>query len=190
MATARRLFAERGYANVPANEIVAEAGLTRGALYHHYTDKTDLFRAVLVELESELDAEIRAAGENLPDADLATMMMVRLGTFLDACQRPEVVRIVLTDAPAVLGWTEWRAIEGEYGLGLITEAIEAAIAAGLLAPQPVRVLAQLVLSAIMEAAMLIAHAEDRDTARAQAQQALLALLGGLMAPAAGGGHRP
>lgn len=178
METARALFAERGYANVPADEIVSAAGVTRGALYHHFADKQALFLAVFEELECELNAELRAAAEAAPDQWAGAVTV--LSRFLDACQRPEVVRIALTDAPAVLGWQGWREVEARHGLGLITEQLNAAIEDGLITEAPVPALAQVVLSAVIEAALLIAHAEDRAQARAEAEQALLVLLSGLL----------
>jgi AcrR family transcriptional regulator len=178
VTTARRLFAERGYAQVPAAEIVTAAGVTRGALYHHFADKQQLFCAVFEELEAEVTAEIAAAITAAPDQ--ATGMLVGLGRFLDVCQRPEVAQIALTDAPAVLGWRTWREIEARHGLGVITEGLQAAARDGLLVPAPVPVLAQLVLSAVIEAALLITHAADPTAARADAEQALLALLSGMV----------
>ena len=180
IATARRLFTEHGYAAVPAGEIVAQAGLTRGALYHHFQDKQGLFEAVFVELEGELGAEIRAAmttskGDPVVDA---------LGTFLTACERPEVIQIGLIDAPAVLGWQAWRRIEEEHGLGLLMDFLNAAREAGELVTDAVDVLAKLMLSALIEAALVIAYAEDRAAARRQAQEALLALFAGLSNPEA------
>ena len=176
VATARRLFAERGYAHVPAEEIVTAAGVTRGALYHHFDDKQQLFRAVLEELEGEVPAEVAAA------PDRPTGMVVGLGRFLDVCQRPEVARVALTDAPAVLGWQAWREVEARHGLGVITRDLQAAAREGLLVDTPVPVLAQLVLSAVIEAALLIAHATDPAAARADAEQALLTLLSGMVRP--------
>jgi hypothetical protein len=134
---------------------------------------------VFEELEGEVTAEIAAAIEAAPDRSAA---MVRgLSRFLDVCQRPEVVRIALTDAPAVLGWQTWREIEGRHGLGVITEALQAAERDGLLVRAPVSALAPLVLSAVIEAALMIAHAADRHAARADAEVALLLLLSGLVA---------
>jgi AcrR family transcriptional regulator len=178
VATARGLFAERGYAQVPAEEIVTAAGVTRGALYHHFSDKRGLFRAVFEELEGEMTAEVAGAIAAAPDR--SSGMVVGLARFLDVCQRPEVVRIALTDAPAVLGWGTWRAIESRHGLGLITDGLEGAAREGLLVAAPVPVLAQLVLSAVIEAALLIAHAGDPKVARAEAEQGLLALLSGIV----------
>jgi AcrR family transcriptional regulator len=180
VAAARRLFAERGYQRVPAEEIVTAAGVTRGALYHHFADKQELFRAVFEEMEGEMAAEIAAAIAAAPDR--RTGMVVGLGRFLDACQRPEVAQIALTDAPAVLGWRTWRQIEARHGLGVITQNLQAAARDGQLVPAPVPVLAQLVLSAVIEAALLITHAADPKAARADAEQTLLALLSGMLHP--------
>jgi AcrR family transcriptional regulator len=183
MATARRLFAERGYADVSAAEIVTAAGLSRGALYHHYADKRDLFRAVLLEMEAELNAEIESAAD--AHADLGVGMLAALDAFLSACERDEVVRIMLTDAPGVLGWQAWREIEAAHGLGVITRLLQRAVDAGLLAPQPIRVLAQLMLSASIEGALLVANAADRTAARAEVRQGLVTLFAGLSVPLPG-----
>lgn len=178
VATARRLFAERGYAHVSAAEIVTAAGLTRGALYHHFTDKQDLFRAVFLQIEEEITAELTAAMD--APADPAAKLVAGLRTILDIFERPDILRVGLVDAPAVLGWQAWREIEAEHGLGLLVGFLAAAVEAGLVLPAPVPVLAQLILSAVIEAGLLIAHAEDRQKARAEAEQSLLVLLAGLL----------
>jgi AcrR family transcriptional regulator len=177
VAAGRRLFAEHGYAAVTAEQAVAAAGLTRGALRHHFGDKRELFRAVFEQLEGEITA--RVAARLTGSGDTWSAVQHGVGAFLDTCEDPEVLRIALTDAPAVLGWAAWRAIEADHGLGLITAGIEAAIAEGTLPPQPVDVLAHLVLAAIIEAALVIAQAPDRAGARADAERTLLALLAGL-----------
>lgn len=186
MATARRLFAERGYTDVSAAEIVSAAGLTRGALYHHYTDKADLFRAVLVELETEMYGEIQAAAARVEAegvTDAITIAAASLDAYLSACERDDIVRIMLTDAPTVLGWRGWRDIENEHGLGLLIEMLEGLMAEGLMPRQPVRVLAQLLNSALIEAALLVADARrsaDRADVRAEVRQAVLTLFSGLL----------
>jgi AcrR family transcriptional regulator len=177
LTAGRTLFAQRGYAAVPAEEIVAVAGLTRGALQHHFGDKKELFRAVFEQVEREVPAQVSAAVTGQPDSWAAAT--AGLTAFLDACQEPEILQIALTDAPAVLGWAEWRAIETRHGLGLIQAVLEQAMAEGAITRQPVDVLAHLVLSAVIEAALLVAHAPDHVTARARAERALRALLDGL-----------
>ncbi|MDT3398438.1 TetR/AcrR family transcriptional regulator [Streptomyces sp. B1866] len=179
VAAARPLFADRGYAAVPTEEIVAAAGLTRGALRHHFGDKSGLFQTVFEQVESEVNDRVTAALAGADDA--WTAAVAALAAFLDACEDPEVVRIALTDAPAVLGWETWRAIEARYGLGLVTAGLDQAMAEGVIVRQPVTVLAHLVLGAAIEAALLVGRVPEpgRAAARAEAEQTLLALLGGL-----------
>ncbi len=175
------MFAERGYANVSAEEIVSAAGVTRGALHHHYGDKRGLFLAVLEQLEADNTAEVARAVAELPDpGDLLAAMAVGLRTFLEISCRPETVRIVMADSPAVLGWEGWREMESRHGLGLIIDQVQRAVDAGLAAPAPVRVLSQLILSAVTEAGMIVAHADDPATARLEAEQCLLLLISGLL----------
>jgi AcrR family transcriptional regulator len=170
VAAARELFAARGYQAVPADEIVRAAGVTRGALYHHYADKQGLFRAVVEELEREITADVEAAFSRAPDA--VSGMAAALEVFLDTCLRDDVRQISLTDAPAVLGWAAWREIEAEHGLGLLVELLTRGISDGQLVPQPVHALAQLALATVMEAARMIAEADDPAAARADVQQVL------------------
>lgn len=176
----RRLFTERGFAGTSAENLVTEAGVTRGALHHHYGDKRGLFLAVLEQLETEMTSEVEHALGTAPAADILTAMAIGLNTFLEICQRPETMRIALFDAPAVLGWQAWRELEARHGLGLITAQLENARAAGLITATAVPTLAQLILSAVSEAGLIVAHAEDKDTARNQAQESLLLLVGGLL----------
>ncbi|WP_405180194.1 TetR/AcrR family transcriptional regulator [Nocardia sp. NBC_01377] len=177
----RRLFAERGFAGTSAEQLVAEAGVTRGALHHHYGDKRGLFLAVLEQLESDNTAEIERAIDAAQTEDVLVSVAVGLDVFLGICQRPEMIRIALFDAPAVLGWEQWRELEARYGLGLIVSQLERARDDGLIADAPLRTLAQLILSAVSEAGLIVAHAPDKETARAQAMHSLMLLVGGLLA---------
>lgn len=177
LAVARELFAERGYGSVGTEEIVARAGLTRGALYHHFADKKDLFRAVHEGLEQELVASVLERMMGVEDAWEALVAGTR--AFLDACLEPAVIRIGLLDAPAVLGWAEFREIDARYGLGLVGAGLQAGMEQGLLREQEVQPLAHLVVGAMGEAAMLIANAEDPRAARREVEPALLGLLEGL-----------
>jgi AcrR family transcriptional regulator len=173
----RELFAERGYAGVGTEEIVARAGVTRGALYHHFEDKKDLFRAVHEELERDLATSI---GEQLADVEDPWDALVRgVRGFLNASTDPALMRIALVDAPVVLGWQEWREIDARYGLGLVSLGLQNAMDRGLLRRQEVRPLAHLLLGSITEAAMMIAHAPDPEAARREVEGPLLALLEGL-----------
>src|SRR5215208_2220877 len=173
----RELFAERGYTAVGTEEIVARAGVTRGALYHHFVDKRDLFRAVHEQLEQGLVADIGARIGGIEDP--WELMETGMRAFLDACTDPAVMRIALLDAPAVLGWAEWREIDARYGLGLVSFGLQNAMDHGVLAAQPVRALAHLMMGAMAEASMVIANAEDPAAARDQVELPLLALVRGL-----------
>src|SRR3954449_11342706 len=109
---ALELFTERGYAEVGTEEIVTRAKVTRGALYHHFKDKRDLFRAVFERVEADLMERIGATMGGAGDPwELITMGM---RSFLDACEEPAVKQISLIDAPAVLGWKEWREIDNRH----------------------------------------------------------------------------
>ncbi len=179
IAAARELFAEHGYAGVGTEEIVRAAGVTRGALYHHFEGKRELFAAVYERIEAEL-AERIAAGALAANVD-SPLEAMRAGSemFLAACTEPEAQRIVLLDGPSVLGWDRWREIAARYGLGLIEASLQAAIDAGAIAPQPVRPLAHVLMGALDEAAMLVARAEDPEAMRAEVGRTLDSLLDGL-----------
>jgi AcrR family transcriptional regulator len=178
---ARELFAERGYASVGTEEIVRRAGVTRGALYHHFRGgKEELFRAVLVQITAETAQ--RVAGAARAESDPWEALGVGADAFLDACASPEVQRIVLTDGPSVLGWDVWRAIDREYGLQLIEDALRRAMDAGSVLSQPADALAQVLLGAVHEAAMVVAGADDPAAAREEMGRTLRRLLDGLRGP--------
>ena len=179
IAAARPLFAERGYADVGTEEIVRAAGVTRGALYHHFESKRELFEAVYEEVEVELAQRI-AAGALQANAS-SPLEAMRAGTemFLEASTEPETQRIVLLDGPAVLGWDRWREIAAAHGLGLIEATLAAAIEAGAINPQPVKPLAHVLMGALDEAAMLVARADDPAAMKVEVAGTLGALLDGL-----------
>jgi AcrR family transcriptional regulator len=179
VAAARPLFAERGYAGVGTEEIVRAAGVTRGALYHHFEGKRELFEAVYEVVEVELAQRI-AAGALQANAS-SPLEAMRAGTemFLEASTEPETQRIVLLDGPAVLGWDRWREIAAAHGLGLIEATLAAAIEAGAINPQPVKPLAHVLMGALDEAAMLVARADNPEAMKAEVAGTLGALLEGL-----------
>ncbi len=187
IAAARPLFAERGYAGVGTEEIVRAAGVTRGALYHHFDGKRELFAAVYEQIEAEL-AERIASGALRPGPQ-APLEAMRAGVeiLLAACTEREVQQIALLDGPAVLGWDRWREIAARYGLGLIEGTLQAAIDAGEVAEQPVRPLAHVLMGALDEAAMLVARAQDPEAARAEVGRTIDTLLGALSSAASGRG---
>jgi AcrR family transcriptional regulator len=178
---ARKLFASKGYASVGTEEIVRRAGVTRGALYHQFAGKEDLFLAVYEQVEQELTA--RMAGTLGDVTSPFAAMRAGIRAFLEACRTPEVQRIVLIDGPAVLGWERWREVAERNGLGLIEAVAAAAIEAGEIDRLPPELLAHLLMGALDEAALLVV----RDPAATDAVAATLErMLDGLRAGAQGG----
>src|SRR3954468_14731666 len=173
------LFTARGYAEVGTEEIVARAKVTRGALYHHFDDKRDLFRAVFERVESDLMERIGATMQSADDP--YELMVGGMRAFLDACEEPAVKQISLTDAPAVLGWEEWREIDNRHRLRLTRAALDGAGDAGGSRPNAAEPMAHLFVAALSEAAFVIAHADQPGKARAEVERALLELAEGLRA---------
>ncbi|MGW4534132.1 TetR/AcrR family transcriptional regulator [Nocardia sp. NPDC004340] len=180
MAAARELFAERGYAAVSTPEIVERAGSSRGALYHQFKDKKDLFRAVYEQEQQAILQQVAETMAEAPPTDAMAVLEAGLHNFLLSCVDPERVRITLIDAPAVLGWQEWREVDEKYGLGLIVAGLQSGIQTGQLrADLDIRPLSLMILSALGEAAMFIANSDDPESARARTEPAVLALVDGL-----------
>src|SRR6516164_4765644 len=165
LEAARRLWGERGYAEVSTPEIAEAAGVTRGAMYHQYADKAALFRAVIeamdVEIIERLPPEVAAAQPKTP----ADTMHAMADAWLDIAGEPEVRQLMLLDAPSVIGWREYRELSQNNSIESAEALLQAAIDAGQLRPQPLRPLALVVLGALEEAAMYLAGAEDPAQAR-------------------------
>jgi len=176
---ARELFAERGYAGTATEEIVQRTGVTRGALYHQFRDKKDLFRAVYEEVEHDLTARIAAELQSQIDPRSDAWQQVRAGAhaYLDACSPHDVQRIALLEAPSVLGWRASREVS-RFGLHRIRQGLQLAIEQGLMEP-PVEPFAHLLRAAFMEAAMLVARADDQVAARVEVGAAIDRLIAGL-----------
>jgi AcrR family transcriptional regulator len=179
IAAARPLFAERGFAGVGTEEVVRAAGVTRGALYHQFADKRDLFAAVFEQVEAEVTQRTARAAVASGASDPLAVLRIGAVGWLEACSAPEVQRIVLLDGPAVLGWELSREIGMRYALGLIENELQAAVDAGSLEPQPVAALAHVLIGALDEAALYVATAEDQDAARAEVGAVLDRLIGSL-----------
>lgn len=177
IAAGRRLFATLGYDAVASEQIVDEAGVTRGALYHHFDGKAGLFEAVFLEIEAELMT--RFPLDEFVAGDPLGALRSGVRRFLAFSLEAEVQQIALIDAPAVLGWSRWQEIESAHGLGLIQAGLDAAIAAGQMKPLPTAELANAMLGALTEAALAVARAKNRGAARKRAEAVLLAILDGL-----------
>lgn len=180
VAVARRLFTERGFAGTSTEEIVSEAKVTRGALYYHFRDKQDLFRAVFAQVEEEVHERVNAVAmaEGEPWAGLRAACTA----YLDAGLDPAVQQIALVDAPSVLGWDVWQAVRAEHRFGLVAMGLHWAMAAGQLDDQPVAPLAHLLLGALQEGARYIARAGDPPAARDEVAAVIDRILTGLHTP--------
>jgi AcrR family transcriptional regulator len=177
LKVARKLFTERGYADTATEEVVRRARVTRGALYHHFRDKQDLFKAVLDQEQVKLSASIKAIASR--ESDPWRSLTAGCHAFLDACMDPAVQQILLIDAPAVLGWAGCREHDAMHYLGGVKMAIQGAIDQRLIPAQPVEALARVILGALNEAAMLIANAEDEEAARRDVTEVVDKILSGV-----------
>lgn len=181
IAAARPLFAAQGFAEVALETIVRAAGVTRGALYHHFADKTELFAAVFEQVEGEVAARMGEAIAASNETDPVAVMRLGAGFWLDACSDPEVQRIVLVDAPAVLGWTRWTEIGNRYNIGLVRALLTDAVATGRIPAQPIEATALTLLGAMREVTLYVARADDHDQAREEAGAVMNRLIQALSA---------
>lgn len=169
IAAARRLFAMRGYARCGREEIVADAGVTRGALQHHFGDKQSLFRAVYEVVEQEVVEATARAAMDVGD-DPVEQLRAGCHAYLDKVMEPDVQRICAIDGPAVLPSDIRQEIIDRYALGLVREAVQHAQERGRIDAAPVEVLTRMLLASVMAGAQYVATAPDPEAARADAGQ--------------------
>jgi AcrR family transcriptional regulator len=177
--TARELFAERGYASTSIEQILARTRASRGALYYHFPSKEALFETVFDEVEREIAQRTAPADPGVIAADPLGTIRAGCAAWLTETLDPAIRQISLTDAPAVLGWQRWRQIDEKYGFGAMKAALQLAVDAGQLQPQPVDLLAHMLIAALGEAALVVARSDDPDVALATAQAGFAGLLDGL-----------
>ena len=171
----RVLFVEKGYFNTSIGDLVTASGVgTRGAFYHHFRDKAELFRAVFEEVERDLT--LRSLASPPRGADSWERLSAGLHGFLESALEPEVQRVMLLDGPVVLGWQTLRAIQEGNSIALINEMVREAIAEGVIDDQPVGELTHMVVAALEEGALLVAHAAQPTRARKRAARVLDRLL--------------
>lgn len=175
---AAELFATRGYAATSIEDVVRHARVTRGALYHHFSSKQELFEAVFEEQETAAVERIAAVMAQA-QGDAWQRSLAGVEAFLDQCLEPLTSEITLRQAPAALGWARWREIEERHALGLIRLNLEALMAEGLIRTRPVEMLAGVMFAALVEAALGIGAAADKPQARQEAGEIVTALLTGL-----------
>jgi AcrR family transcriptional regulator len=174
------LFGKQGYAGTSIDEIVRAAGVTKGALYHHFRDKDELFRAVVEEVKAEVTA---AAGASFidapPDDDPLRRVHVLCLDLIEAHLDPAVQRITVLDARAVFDASTRRDLDSRYEVSLLRGAFRSAMRVGAIERQEIAPLAHIVAGALFEACALIAEADDKETSRAQVSQVVNRLLDGL-----------
>ena len=164
LAAARASFAEHGFAAASTTTIARAAGVTRGAVYHHFAGKADLFRAVFIAIEHELNETVTAAA--LAETKSLDAFVAGCGAWLDFAVRSDYQRIAVVDAPAVLGAAEWHAIDAGIGLASMEAGLTALAADGILPRRPTRALAVLLFGALTDAGLALANGDGPVKARA------------------------
>jgi len=175
VTAARDLFGEQGFADTSIDEIVTRAGVTKGALYHHFDGKEDLFKAVFEVVQREVSD--KAVAEFL-GRDSWEALVTGCSLWIDAHLDPSVRRIVLQDARAVLAWEDVRAIENRFGAVALRGALRKAMHAGVFESQPLRPLALLLLGALSEGCLYIAESDDPRAARTEVGSLIAEILSG------------
>ena len=181
LRAARELFAKKGFADTATEDILVAAGVTRGALYHHFDNKAALFRAVFEQEEAALTARLMKVAQ--AQSDPLTGLQAGCRAFLEACLDPVVQRIVLRDARAVLSLDELREIESRYTLAALRNGLTSAIKAGAMVERPADMLAHMILGALSEAAMAIARSPNPKKVLKDALREFDSLIDGMTARA-------
>ncbi len=178
VAAGRRLFGRDGYAATSVEDLAREARVTTGALYHHFRTKKALFETVFEDLHAELLTASADAAAEAPDE--IEGLAKGFEAFLDSMLTPEVQRILLTDAPAVLGLARFTELDERYAVAAIVAELRAASAAGRLRAEDPETLARLLLGALIRGSMLIASSADSARTRDRVVTAIRALITGLV----------
>jgi AcrR family transcriptional regulator len=185
---ATRLFADRGYEDTSIEAVLREAGVSRGSLYHHFASKEALFEAVANDVETSVGTQTLAAAGGIVEPVAA----LRAGflAWIRLAGDPVVRRILLIDAPSVLGWERWRSMEEDHALGLIRSVLQAIAEQGRLRPELVGTLAHVLLASVNEVALLVARSDDREAAMQAGSDAIDELLQRLFSGLRGGQKGP
>jgi AcrR family transcriptional regulator len=177
VSTGRKLFAKQGYAGTSLDQICEASGVTKGALYHHFAGKHELFEAVFREEERRLsDVRVDAFSRR---RDPWAGFIAGVQAYLEALLDPGVQHITILDAPSVLGWDRMREIQAGHSLALVKEGLRRSAEAGRIRRRDTDALAHIVFGSICEASMYIARAEDQDAALREVSRELRGLLSAL-----------
>lgn len=178
---ARKLFEETSYADTSIEQIVQHARVTRGALYHHFTSKRDLFQAAYEQIHLDIMSRMRGAVDEIADSWERALGVIE--TYLDSCLDPRIQRNIMHQAPSVLGWETWRKLEARHGLSLVESLLQHLVDEGIMRPHRVDVSAPMILAVVNEAGMMVAASVDAKTVRRELEPILQGLLNGLRADA-------
>jgi AcrR family transcriptional regulator len=176
LSHARKLFAQKGYADSSTDEVVRRAKVTKGALYHHFTNKLELYRAVVEDMERNLVAQMEEAARTAGRPDKRLEAACR--AYLDACLDSTLTRILVIEAPVVLGWKAWCDLAHKYEIAALAGHLEAIVARSTTGERPLE-MAHLLLGALNTAARVIAASPDPATARRHVEPTIERLLRGL-----------
>jgi AcrR family transcriptional regulator len=184
LVAARSLFGRQGYASTSVEEVVRTAGVTKGALYHHFRDKDELFRAVVEDVKRDVTVVVgRAFVEAAEGPDALETIVVGCQSFIDAFSDPAVQRIAISDARSVLDAATRRDLDARYEVAVVRGALRRAMNVGAIERQPLAPLAHILTGALAEACALIAESVDKESAQADARAVVARLLEGLRTPA-------
>jgi AcrR family transcriptional regulator len=174
VAIATRLFADHGYEGTSIEAVLREAGVSRGSLYHHFAGKEALYEAVVEDVETKVGMQtLAAAGDATGPVDALRKGFIE---WIRLASDPVVQRILLIDAPSVLGWQEWRAMEERHALGLIRAVLQEVANQGNMRPELVGTLAHVLLASVNEVALLVARSDDQEAAMKDGADAIDELL--------------
>lgn len=182
IAAAREQFAAAGFAGTGLEAVSVAAGVSRGAAYHQFGSKLELFAAVLVEVEAGIADRIAVAALAGEDLGFQAVLRRAMTAWLDECSAQDVQRILLVDGPSVLGWSRWRELLQPYALTLVVQLLATAIENGELPALPVRALAHTLVAVADEAALVVATSEHPEASREEMLRVLDALVAGLSRP--------
>lgn len=179
LSAGRRLFGRHGFAATSVEDLAREARMTTGALYHHFPNKTALFEKIFETVHAELlEVSGRAAGEA---HDALDALILAFDAFLDTTLQPEVQRIIIVDAPAVLGLARFIELDERYAFADLVTMLQAANASGAVRVEDPETTARLLLGAVTRGAMLIAQSDDQQATRNAVAQVIHGFLNGLVA---------
>ncbi len=177
---ATSLFADRGYEGTSIEAVLAAAGVSRGALYHHFAGKEALFKAVLQALSERVTAQVTEAIRDCTDP--VDAMHTGALAWIDLAGDPVIQRVMLVDAVSVLGWEQWQAMDEGRTVGATRAMLQAVSDSGRLPQELVGPFSYMIVAALDEAAMVVARAPDSGAAVAEGRRAVEELLNRLLRP--------